>query len=249
MHACRATTSRIPSPSTTRTILKVRQRITVRSFFASSTDHSKLLGTAQVHRLDDDGKQLHQYVIAADGMDVDMVRKVPQLHLARLWRESNVLYGAKVVNSTLGSIHQVCGRLVEAALQDVKDGGGKEAFARSTLHGLSEWILKGLGGNTNNSNDDAALETILASIGDSDVLAVEELAKSGNLSKISEEIYSQAQPHWDKLAVEFIKQGLGEEAPLYEASGGVLKQIDHRADNTDYSSSSGGAMALYEFKL
>jgi len=97
---------------------KVEQRLTCRSFFASLTDHSTLLGTAQVHRLDvgNNGKQQHQCVTAADGMDLDTVQKVPQLHLAQLQREDNALCDANVMNSTLGSIHQVCGWLMEAAL-------------------------------------------------------------------------------------------------------------------------------------
>jgi len=113
------------------------------------------------------------------------------------------------------------------------------------LHGLLDWVQKGLADN----NNDAALETILASIRDADLLAVEELAKRGNFSKISEETFSQAKPHWDNPAAEFTKGGLGEETPLCETDGGVLSHIDHCANNADHASLSRGAMQLCEFKL
>jgi len=67
---------------------------------------------------------------------------------------------------------------MEAALQDVRNGGSKEVFAWSALHGLSEWAQKGSDG----INNGVAVETILASVGDSDVPAAGELTKSGNLN-------------------------------------------------------------------
>jgi hypothetical protein len=111
-----------------------------RFFFASSTDHTRLLDEADVHRVTlVDG--VTQYVMAPNGTDLEIVQKVPQLHLARLFVKDNVLYGAKVINRTLGEPKLVCGKILDAALQDV---GIDKARARSTLHGLSDWVLDGM---------------------------------------------------------------------------------------------------------
>jgi hypothetical protein len=127
--------------------------INKRPFFASSTDHTTLLQNAEVHRLVGQGVGSGgtveaapcQYVLVAQGTEVGLVQKVPQLHLARLWWDpsTNTIYGAKVVNRTLGSIPEVCPRLLDAALKDAKVAATAKLStlpiqARSTLHGLSE---------------------------------------------------------------------------------------------------------------
>ncbi|KAG7349229.1 hypothetical protein IV203_011826 [Nitzschia inconspicua] len=96
-----------------------------RTFFASSTDHTRLLQEAEVHCLveEDDnetGINKRQYVLVDYGMDLATVKKVPQLHLGRLFLEGNTIYGAKVVNRTLGECSVVWGKLLEAALEDVR---------------------------------------------------------------------------------------------------------------------------------
>ena len=84
------------------------------------------------------------YVMVAEGMESEMVQKVPQLHLARLFRSKDTnkctLFGARVVNSTLGTPKDVCGRLVDAALEDINSTAGATVQAKSSLRGLSEWV-------------------------------------------------------------------------------------------------------------
>ena len=86
-----------------------RKRVAI--FFASSTDHTRLLAEAEVHRWvvppdNNNSTSRTQYVLVANGMDLEMVKQVPQLHLARLFvtSDQSTMYGAKVVNRTLGDL-------------------------------------------------------------------------------------------------------------------------------------------------
>lgn len=188
-----------------------------RTFFASSTDFTTLLQTADVHCLQQDDGVTKQYVLAASGMEEDMVKKVPQLHLARIYLKENTIFGAKAVNTTLGNLPHVCGRMLDAARKD----GGNEA--RSTLHGLSEWVLAE---KLNDMQD--AEKKIVARIAD------------GKLDSYNEQM-------WEKLALEYVDQGLGDEANLYLGNSATLIRIEHQADTTEFADTSGGAMAVFKF--
>ena len=86
-----------------------------------------------------DDNSIIQYVLVANGTDKDLVLKVPQLHLARLFVDPSstpIIFGTKVVNRTLGDPVDVCGKLVDAARQ--QDGA---KLARCALHGLSDYVL------------------------------------------------------------------------------------------------------------
>eukprot|EP00545_Synedropsis_sp_CCMP1620_P008088 CAMPEP_0119010862 /NCGR_PEP_ID=MMETSP1176-20130426/5303_1 /TAXON_ID=265551 /ORGANISM="Synedropsis recta cf, Strain CCMP1620" /LENGTH=210 /DNA_ID=CAMNT_0006963603 /DNA_START=37 /DNA_END=669 /DNA_ORIENTATION=+ len=187
-----------------------------RTFFASSTDHTTLLQDADVHCIPlDDG--LKQYVLAASGMEEAMVKKVPQLHLARIYLKEQTVYGAKVVNKTLGDIPSVCGRLLDAAKQD----GGRQA--RSMLHGLSDWVLA----------------EKLSDMQDAEAKVVAKIA-DGNLDSYNEKM-------WEQLALEYVNQGLGDEANLYLEKDATLIRIEHQADTSEFANTSGGTMAIFEF--
>lgn len=137
-----------------RVTLRTPKILLRRLFFASSTDHTRLLAEAQVHRFElDDGRL--QYVLAAGGSDVSQVRTIPMLHLARLFVENDILQGAKVVNRTLGKPIDVCGKLVETALKD-HEQTNMEAYAN--LHGLVDWAKQ----QGYNSSEEAALEFVKA---------------------------------------------------------------------------------------
>ncbi|CAB9507944.1 expressed unknown protein [Seminavis robusta] len=208
----------------------VRQR---RFFFASSTDHTTLLQNAVVHRLDHG--QYQEYVMAAEGMEPEMVQKVPQLHLARLFRRDTVLYGAKVVNSTLGVAKDVCGQLVDAALEDTKGGATAPVKAKSTLTGLSAWVLA--------SSSSSLQEQLQLPESTWNTTIIQEIANGTD----DESTYQKGQDAWEQLAQAYIQAGLAEEASLYQSKGATLEAILHRQDTSDYSDSSGGAMASFVF--
>jgi hypothetical protein len=210
-------------------IFSSRRLASKRTFFASSTDHTQLLAEAEVHCIpQDDGST--QYVMAASGMDVATVRKVPQLHLARLSLLDKTLFGAKVVNRTLGSHSVVCEKLVDAALKDA----GAGAQARSTLHGLSEWVLNGL-------KEKEGIDAV-AKLKDSEIKALEAIA-GGDLD---EKVYNVGKEGWEKLAREYIEKGNGAEAMLYVSKGGKLVAFE-RSDTSEFANTSGGAMAVFSF--
>jgi hypothetical protein len=204
-----------------------------RPFFASSTDHTRLLADAQVHRLPTDptnSNLQHQYVLVAAGMDLVMVQKVPQLHLARLLSFSAngddgiiMMGGAKVVTRTLGAPAQVCGPLVEAAR---KDG---IVHAKSTLHGLSDYVR-------------ALPEGPVAGVPDQHWDAVQAMAHGKDFSHDDE-----LGAAWEILARDFIASGLCLEANLYVAQGGRLTEILPHEDSSEFADTCAGAMAVFRF--
>jgi hypothetical protein len=217
--------------------------ITKRPFFASSTDHTTLLQNAEVHRLlvgqavggGRDAPPQYQYVLVAQGTEVGLVQKVPQLHLARLWWDpsTNTIYGAKVVNRTLGSIPEVCPRLLDAALKDAIKASSAERSTfsiqgRSTLHGLSEWVLQQNRDSNNHKHKDEE--------------KVPAMARGGEFKK---DEYDQAE--WERVATKFVHNGQSVESNLYQSRGGVLSHIEHHCDTSDFASSSRGAMAVFQF--
>lgn len=201
-----------------------------RSFFASSTDHTRLLNEAEVHRLDDNNTiddssgTVRQYVLVDYGMDVETVRKVPQLHLGRLFLlDGKIIYGAKVVNETLGDCTNVCGRLLEAALEDARkvassSGDGDSIQALATLHGLSDYVLQ--------QADVSASVTAIAQ----------------NKSESTND--AQA---WESMCRDFVEAGQSSEAILYQAHGGTLSHVEHQRDTSDYANTCAGSMAVFRF--
>lgn len=207
-----------------------------RPFFASSTDHSRLLQEAEVHCLSTTEANVHQYVMASGGMDTEMVQKVPQLHLARLFVTDNALHGAKVINRTLGSLEAVCGKLVDAALADIKES----ATARSTLHGLSDWVLEGFDDLSSTPHPATA---ILGRLTPEGANLVKVIASSNS----DKDYYMEVKDVWELLAKEFIQQKLSPEAALYQSKRATLEAIEHGTDTSDFANTSGGSMALFRF--
>ena len=194
-----------------------------RPFFASSTDHTRLLADSEVHswelKQEDGGNTIKQFVLVAYGMDLDMVHKVPQLHLARLFLSSDTMWGAKVVNRTLGDPSHVCAKLVDAARSD------GALRAKSSLHGLSDYVL-----NKSPSESLVAVAEGRHLVGDygddnDDVLRIQ----------------------WETHAREYIETRECLEANLYLDKGAVLTKILHHEDTSDFADTCGGAMALLEF--
>jgi len=203
----------------------------VRPFFASSTDHTRLLKEAEVHCLEqEDG--VKEYILAAGGSDPEMVKKVRHLHLARLCLKDRTMYGARVLNRTLGTRDEVCGPLVDAALVDAGPG----SQARSTLHGLSEWVLRGL-------RNEVSIEA-LKELSDAEVDAVSAIAEG----PVTDSVYETGRDAWEELIGDFLNQNVGDEATLYQSKGAVFVQVEHHSDDTDYADTCGGATALFAFK-
>lgn len=199
--------------------------ITLRTFFASSTDHTNLLKEAEVHCIttapdDEDDKEnkrkrkeqgaeeegivilsRKQFVLVASGMDIDMVQKVPQLHLARIFLDEILItndndndnttdasttiikkvHGTKVINRTLGNCQDVCSdKLLTQVLMEAKtsntDNSNNSTTIRieayATLHGLSDWILKQIENNNNNKKNNNNA-TIQKLIQDSDETTIQ----------------------------------------------------------------------------
>lgn len=177
--------------------------------------------------------RLVQYVLAGHGMDRETVRRVPQLHLARLWVEDGwKIWGAKVVNRTLGGCEGVCPRLLEAALSDVAKGG-TDAEAWASLHGLSDRVLLALpaeaGGDDGDSRSNSSATTTLRAIAKNKVDSTE------------------GKEAWEARCVDFVEGKWSSEANLYLNHGGVFSRIEHNVDSTEYSDTCAGSMAVFRF--
>lgn len=218
-----------------------------RTFFASSTDHTSLLKNATVHRIsitsedpnngDVYGKR--QYILIPNGTDLNLALKVDKLHLARISADRNFIYGAKVVQRTLGPTSIVCNRLVEAALEDIKSEGNDDPIALASLGGLSRWVVKGIEGK----------ETIEAftSMDEHTFLAVKAIAtqipREGH-SVVGQGTYRDGEVGWRALAQEYVNLGLSDEAKLYLNQGFHLSGIDPLADTSrEGILDAGGALA------
>ena len=210
-----------------------------RTFFASSTDHTTLLQNAEIHCLPQDNDE-KLYVLVAQGMDTEKVKSVPYLHLGRICLNTNenIIYGAKVINKTLGDVIQVCDRLLDAALDDA-GGKGNGVHALSTLHGLSAWTDQYHLQNKEESS-------VLSNLKESEWKAVEVISK-GSGANIDVDLYKRGKDGWEQLATEYLAQKLGKEAALYKSKGGILQSIEHLKDTSEYANTCGGAMALFKF--
>jgi hypothetical protein len=213
-----------------------RPVVGLRTFFASSTDHTKLLKEAKIHCISQDGNTngIQQFVMAGDGMDFDMVKKVPQLHLARIWMlDGKKIYGAKVVNRTLGDCPHVCSRLLDAALSEA---GTTEAEAWATLHGLSDWVLQ----------KDTIESVVGGKLEEGQLQSVQSIAKNESTSSDTSTCRISDKEIWEELAKEFVNKGLSDESNLYRERG-ILSRIEHQADTSEFANTCGGAMAVFRF--
>jgi hypothetical protein len=266
-----------------------RATITKRLFFASSTDHTTLLAQAEIHVLSvaaaaaaavDESTTTtttttQQIVLAPTGMDVDTVRKVPQLHMARLLltttttnNNSNEIvmtfHSAKVVNRSLGSTRHVCRRLLEYAMamahqqQEMTSSSRRNVkiFAKSTLQGLSEWVLNLL---KKESGETIVVTDFVRSLSTRERQTVQAISNGDLTAFASEQKNHQEEENgnrtavelWDQLARLYLHDCSGSsaacEAGLYQSLVGCrLVSIEQQADMTDYSNMSGGAMAVFQ---
>eukprot|EP00978_Attheya_sp_CCMP212_P046238 scaffold379947_cov43-Attheya_sp.AAC.1 len=237
---------------------------TKRTFFASSTDHTTLLQNAKLHRMTNANNTsgLTEYVLAPNDADLDLIRKVPQLKLAQLFVQeqdhdkNHLLFGAKVVQRTLGSTKTVCSPLVDAALQDIAAANkGTNTYALARLDGLCEWVTKGLefsGEKEDQKNGMASVVVLLGELSDHERMAVQAMAtgipRPGH-SVVGVGTYRDGKEAWARLATAFLEESLEEdEAGLYQSKGGTMVGIDHLAnDSRDYLQTAGGAMARFSF--
>lgn len=211
-----------------------------RTFFASSTDHTTLLKESQVHRIQQSDNVTTLYVMAANGVETENVQKIPQLHLARIYFDNATftMYSAKVVNRTLGTPVHVCGKLVDAILQDHRKGENV-IRAKSTMHGLCDFVLHTI-------QQQALQNSLLQGLSPTDLESIELIARGKNKTYNENDRYKEI---WEKFAIEFVQQchDGSHECELYQSKGGKLNEILHCADTSEYADTSSGAMALFQF--
>ena len=222
-----------------------------RSFFASSTDHTTLLSNATAHRVGDDddknGYGQRKYILVPHDTPLDLAIKVDKIQLARLSANKNIIYGAKVVQRSLGTPSHVCGRLVDMALKDAASRG-EVPMAVASLEGLSKWVVMGLDGkdviqslDNVRQTDEGAFEAVKA--------IATGIPRPGH-SVVGRGTYRDGKDAWAEIAEEYVKLGKSEEAELYNSKGGSLVGIDHLADTSrEGLIDAGGAMARFQFQL
>jgi len=59
--------------------------------------------------------------------------------------------------------------------------------------------------------------------------------------------YVAGQDAWKMLIREFVEKDVGDEVALYHSKGATFVDVLHHADDSDYSDTSAGSMALFVF--
>ena len=138
----------------------------------------------------------------------------------------------KVVNKTLGNPKLVCSRLVDAALQDMD---AQTVQAKSVLHGLSDWVQS--------LKDFESIEELQ----DMDPTTQEALICIARNQ--APDLYTRHKQQWEILAKAFLADPtqVNGEAALYQSKGAQLAEILHQADESEFSDTCAGAMAVFEF--
>jgi hypothetical protein len=199
-------------------------------------DYRLLLMDSIVHKWEREDGDI-QYCLAAKSFDIDALKRRKDLQLASLLvsPEKGEMHSASVLDQRkIGRIHNVCNRLAAAALNDIGPG----ATARSTLYGLSSWVLKGL----ENHEHPAAPYLV-------DLDAPEFLIAEAFATGFVEESFSEYRFElWAQLARRFIELDLGGEPTLYRSNGGRLIEVRNLADmSTKGRQLAGAAFAIFDF--
>jgi hypothetical protein len=178
-----------------------------------------------------------QYCLAAKNFDVETLQRRKDLRLASLFvtPDKREMHSASVLDPRkIGRIHKVCNRLVAQALNDLGPG----ATARSTLYGLSSWVLKGL------ENHEHPAAPYLAELEAPEFLIAEAFATGFVEEAFSEHRFEL----WAQLARRFIELDLGNEPTLYRSNGGRLIEVRNLADmSTKGRQLAGAAFAIFDF--
>lgn len=199
-------------------------------------DYRILLLDSIVHQWELENGDI-QYSLASKHLDVDTLKRRRDMQLAslRVTPSKRELHSASVLDhKKVGRIHRVCSRLVEKALNDVGSG----ATARSTIYGLSPWVLKGL------ESYEHPAGAILVHLEAPEFLIAEAFATG-----FVEEAFSPLRFElWARLARRYIELDLGGEPTLYRSNGGRLIEVQNLADMSPQGRhKSGGAFAIFDF--
>jgi hypothetical protein len=199
-------------------------------------DYRLLLMDSIVHKWEREDGDI-QYCLAAKSFDIDALKRRKDLQLASLLVSptKGEMHSASVLDQRkIGRIHKVCNRLTAAALNDIGSG----ATARSTLYGLSSWVLKGL------ENHEHPGAPYLVDLDAPEFLIAEAFATG-----FVEEAFSEYRFElWAQLARRFIELDLGGEPTLYRSNGGRLIEVRNLADmSTKGRQLAGAAFAIFDF--
>ena len=229
-----------------------------RPFFASSTDHSDLLGTAEAHVATPDPASdpgARKYFLVPHGTDLDLALRVDKLQLAWVHSSGGVVHSVRVLQRTLGDPADVCGRLVDMALADIRaegTGDGRPPTAVATLHGLCSYVEDGLSGTDRVQSlvdaEEEGGEEAERALGAVRAMATG-VPRPGH-SVVGMGTYRDGEELWRRVAEEFVlSSGRSPEGKLYLGqSGGRLAEIMHLGDQTrDGLLLAGGAVARFEF--
>ena len=256
------------------THLSSKKLLSKRLFFASSTDHTTLLSNAQVHCINNNNNNTNNndnvsnqklYILLPNDVSLDLAKKVNKLHLARLSTNENIIFGAKVVQRTLGTESNVCKPLLDAALSDIISKEDDSAIALASLDGLCRWVAQAIeenetkrsnnGCETDNEKEEGTkINAVLEQWRVSDqsmyeaVKAIATGVPRPGHSVVGQGTYRDGEKGWMELAKLYIEHDMSNEGLLYKSGGGKLECIDHLANTSrEALMYSGGAMARYSF--
>lgn len=186
-----------------------------------------------IHRIGDEPYAAREYVLAPADIPLEFVMRDPKLKLASLFANKNVIFGGQVKTVNIGGMVDVCGRLVDAALEDASLQGQRPQ-GLATLRGLCEWVVKGI-----NGEHDIPLLNTLRNVDPTMYEAVVTVATGLEEESHGMDPFRHGQHGWEELE---------EEATLYLSKGGELTTIEPWARTSESGlRHAGGAMAKFLF--
>lgn len=155
--------------------------------------------------------------------------------LASLRSHRNIIFGARLHAAENRSLVDVCGPLVERALDDCS-AEGEQVQAVGALHGLSGWVVQNW--DTFDLDDDITSKEAAYAIATG-------IPRTGH-SVVGQGTFRDGAKAWKRLAAAYVPHN--DEAQLYMNHGAQLLHIEHMADTSSpYLKSAGGAMARFLF--
>jgi hypothetical protein len=223
------------SPSTCRHILREQQKYRPMAAFFS-TIHP----LTSVHKRGDSKYGTREYLLLPKFVTLEDSKKDPTIIISSLYAHKNIIFGAKLKNSTNHDFISACTPLLQAALQDA-GSMGEQPQALASLSGLCQFI------QTCFEQEDPILQQLDPIAYDACKAIATGIPRPGH-SVVGVGTFHDGKVGWELLAKEFVKRNLAEEVTLYESKGGQVVCFEHLADKSEsYMKTAGGTMCRLFF--
>jgi hypothetical protein len=224
----------LSQPLCRRILQEQRKYRPIEKFFSTiSTDTS-------VHRRGDSKYGTREYLLLPKYVTLDDIKVDPTITISSLYAHKNIIFGAKLKNSSSYDFVSACTPLLQAALQDA-ESVGDQPQALASLSGLCQFT------QTCFEQEDPILQQLDPVSYDACKAIATGIPRPGH-SVVGAGTYHDGKVGWELLAKEFTKRNLAEEVTLYESKGAQIVCFEHLADKSEsYLKTAGGTMCRLFF--